>query len=115
MDKTLDAGFFIIIFSPHMYLYLMCCIQMHQVQNLGMITKFMNTATEYLMIRGIDEGELVRMHRDTYLMRGDNITQGRKGILEMGLPWKSTDRMGGKGDKIRGDTKKQEIMGHIKF
>ena len=53
---------------------------------------------------------MVRMHRDTYLMGFDEVTKFLKGILEMGLPRIGTDGMGGKGDEIRGDSKKEEFV-----
>jgi hypothetical protein len=55
------------------------------------------------------------MHGDTYLMVFDEVTKFLKGIREMGLPRIAADGMGGKGDEIRGDAEKKEIVLHIIF
>jgi len=114
LDETLHTLFFIVIFSPDMYLDFVACIQSHKVKNLGVVTEFLYAAGKDLRIRGVKKGELIRVHRDAYLVRGDKVPQGLKGVLEMGLPWIGADGMGGKGNKIRGDPEKQKIMGDIK-
>jgi len=114
LDEALHTLFFIVIFSPDMYLDFVGCIQLHKVKNLGVVTEFLYAAGKYLGIRGVKKGELIRVHGDAYLVCYDKVPQGLKGVLEMGLPGIGADGMGGKGDKIRGDPEKQKIMGDIK-
>ena len=114
LNEALHTLFFIIIFSPDMYLDFVGCIQLHKIQNLGVVTELLYAAGKYLGIRRVKKGELIWVHGDTYLVCSDKIPQGLKDVLEMGLPGIGTDGMGGKGDKIGGNPEKQKIMSDIK-
>jgi hypothetical protein len=73
-----------------------------------MVGKFMDAAAENLRVFCIEEDELVGVHRYPHLPFPDECPEGGKVLPEGVLPVGGADRMGGEGDEIRGDTKKED-------
>lgn len=78
-----------------------------------MVYELSDTSLKNFRVTGIQEGELIRMHGDTDIMGSDKATNLSECVLEHGLPWIRTDRMGGKGDKVRCYPEEEDAMKEI--
>jgi hypothetical protein len=81
-------------------------VKAHQVQHLGMIVQFFCTSLEYSRIYRIDEGELIRVHRDSHPMGFNQLSDLSKLSFKKLLPVESAYRMRCQRNQVRGDSEK---------
>lgn len=75
-----------------------------------MIQKFLLTSFEDPQLRGVDQGELIRMHGYPHVIPLHQIADPSQLRFKMILPVKPANRMRGEGNQVRGDPEKQDIM-----
>ena len=93
-----------------MYLNFRGSIKFHQVKNLYMVNQFPYTVFKHPFIDGVDDGELIWMHRYSHIMISNEVPNRFELLSEVFLPVELADRVGGERNKIRGYPKEKDLM-----
>jgi len=109
-DKTVETFRSVSVNTTNVELDFCGTIEPHQVQEVGMVPELSDAPLDNPGIWGIENDELVRVHRDTDAVFSDEIPDLSQVIAEMLLPGNRADRVGCERDQIGRDPEEEDLM-----
>ena len=85
-------------------------VKIHEIQNLGVILKFCDAVIYNLPLRGIEQDELIGMHRHSHVVSSYLLPDIFKVTPEEFYPIGLADWMGSERDQIRGDSEEENVF-----